>query len=237
MAVGLRLSAYLASLFAVGVFIACAAWAAVTDRSTPVPYGAEFALLGDGGQRIANHSVKLPGPIDRLPGVVVVANPAGKTTLVEFYDLNCPYCRIASTDISDLVAVDPRLRLVLVPFPVLGIPSIAASRVELAVAKLETPQQFYDFHRKIYEQRGVTDGQRALAVAQQLGFDQRALLKLGDSDAITQIMKEHVRLGNALGLEATPSFVIAGVAIVGYPGRHALQTIVDAVSACGKVKC
>jgi protein-disulfide isomerase len=51
---------------------------------------------------------------------VVAANPAGTTTLVEFYDLNCPFCRIASADIADMVAVDPQLRLVLVPFPVLG---------------------------------------------------------------------------------------------------------------------
>ena len=104
----------------------------------------------------------LLGPIDKLPGVVTVGNPNGKTTLVEFYDLNCPYCRIASSDIADMVDLDRELKLVLVPFPVLGIPSITASRVELAVAKLGTPQQFYDFHRKVYAQRGVTDGARAL---------------------------------------------------------------------------
>lgn len=198
---------------------------------------AELPLVGDDGQRIANHSVKLPGPIDQLPGVVVAANPGGSTTLVEFYDLNCPYCRIAAADIADLVELDPQLRLVLVPFPILGIPSIAASRVELAVAKLGTPQQFYAFHRKVYAQRGTTDGERALAIAQGLGLDAKALAKVGDSDEVTVIMKNHVRLGDALGLAATPSFVIGGVAILGYPGRYRLQAIVDAASTCGKVLC
>jgi len=61
-----------------------------------------------------------------------------------------------------MVEHDRNLRLVLVPFPVLGIPSIMAGRVELAVAKLGTPTQFYSFHRKIYSQRGTVDGQRAL---------------------------------------------------------------------------
>jgi protein-disulfide isomerase len=168
---------------------------------------------------------------------VTVGNPNGKTTLVEFYDLNCPYCRIASADIADMVDLDPNLKLVLVPFPVLGIPSIAASQVELAVAKLATPQQFYAFHRKIYAQRGTTDGVRALAVAQSLGLDVKKLAALGDSDDITETMKDHVRLGDSLGLAATPSFIIGGVAILGYPGRYRLQAIVDAASTCGKVVC
>jgi protein-disulfide isomerase len=172
-----------------------------------------------------------------LPGVVTVGNPNGKTALVEFYDLNCPYCRIASADIADMVDLDRELKLVLVPFPVLGVPSIAASRVELAVAKLGTPAQFYDFHRKVYAQRGVTDGARALEIARGLGLDIEALAKLGDSDEITATMKDHVRLGDSLGLAATPAFIIDSVAILGYPGRYRLQAIVDASAACGKVVC
>ena len=197
----------------------------------------QYPLVNDDGQRVPNHAVKLATPIDKLPGVVIAANPDGKTTLVEFYDLNCPYCRIASADIADMVAVDPEVRLILVPFPVLGIASIAASRVELALAKLSTPAQFYEFHRKVYSQRGVTDGLRALEIARGLGIDGQALTKLGDSDDITDTMKAHIALGNALGLAATPSFVIDGVAILGYPGRDGLQKIVDSARACGKVVC
>ncbi len=205
------------------------------DRSMQLV--SEYSLLNDDGQRLPNHSVKLASPLDKLPGVVVAANPDGKTALVEFYDLNCPFCRIASADVADMVAVDPELRLVLVPFPVLGIASIAASRVELAVAKLGTPAQFYDFHRQIYARRGTTDGLRALEVAHGLGFDDGALTKLGDSDEITKIMKAHVALGDALGLAATPAFIIDEVAILGYPGRDGLQKIVDASRSCGKVAC
>ncbi len=228
-----------------GLLSACAiaaslAWPAPSvaqERDRSMAAVSEFPLVGDDGQRVANHSVKLIGPIDRLPGVVTVGNADGKTTLVEFYDLNCPYCRIASADISDLVDLDPQLKLVLVPFPVLGIASIAASRVELAVAKLGTPQQFYAFHRKIYAQRGTTDGERALTIAASLGLDPKALVALGDSDEVTEIMKAHVRLGNSLGLAATPAFIIGNVAILGYPGRYRLQAIVDAASTCGKVVC
>jgi len=210
---------------------------AAQDRDRSAALVSEYPLAGDDGQRVPNHSVRLLGPIAGLPGVVTVGNPNGKTTLVEFYDLNCPYCRIASSDIADMVELDRELKLVLVPFPVLGIASVAASRVELAVAKLGTPQQFYDFHRKIYAQRGTADGARALDVAASLGFDVKALTEVGNSEEITEIMKAHLRLGNSLGLAATPAFVIAGVAILGYPGRYRLQAIVDAAATCGKVVC
>jgi protein-disulfide isomerase len=230
-------SIVLAAVLAAAALPSWSAAAAAQQRDRSMATVSEFPLLGDDGQRVPNHTVKLLGPIDRLPGVVTVGNPAGKTTLVEFYDFNCPYCRIAAADIADMVDLDPQLKLVLVPFPVLGIASIAASRVELAVAKLATPRQFYDFHRKIYAQRGVTDGARALEAAHGLGFDEKVLAALGDSDEVTEIMKSHLRLGNSLGLAATPAFIVGNAAILGYPGRYRLQAIVDAASACGKVVC
>jgi protein-disulfide isomerase len=223
-----------------GSLVILALWAPRADAQTrgqSAQLVSEFRLRNDEGERLLNHTVTLAKPIDRLPGVVVAANPNGKITLVEFYDLNCPYCRTASTDIAAMVAADPQLRLVLVPYPVLGIASIMSGRVELAVAKLGTPQQFYAFHRQVYAERGVIDGQRALAIGRGLGFEEATLTKLGDSDAITNTMKAHVALGDTLGLVATPSFIIGGVAILGYPGRNGLQKIVAAVGACGKVSC
>jgi protein-disulfide isomerase len=225
----------LAAAFAIAALLA--GHAAAQDRDRSMASVAEIPLTGDDGQVVPNHAVKLLGPIDKLPGVVTVGNPNGKTALVEFYDLNCPYCRVASADIADMVDLDRELKLVLVPFPVLGIPSIQASRIELVVAKLGTSQQFYDFHRKVYAQRGVTDGARALQIAHGLGLDAKALTKLADSDEITETMIAHVRLGNSLGLAATPAFIIDGVAILGYPGRYGLQAIVDASDACGKIVC
>jgi protein-disulfide isomerase len=225
------------SLCAMAVAGAISGHAAAQEPDRAMQAVVEYPLTGDEGQRVPNHTVKLPGPIDKLPGVVVAINPKGKTTLIEFYDLNCPFCRIASSDISDMVDLDPQLRLVLVPYPVLGLASILAARVELAVAKLGTPKQFFDFHHKVYAQRGTTDGLRALEIARGLGLDEGALRKLGDTDEITKTMKDHLRLGTALGLEATPAFVIAGVAILGYPGRYRLQAIVDAAASCSKVMC
>ena len=199
-----------------------------------------YPIRADDGAIIANHSVpaEVEGLIEKLPGVVVAGNPRGAVTLNEFYDLNCPYCRKASADIDKLLRTVKELRLVLVPFPVLGIPSIQGGKVELAVRQQATPLQFYEFHRKTMAVRGVMDGKRAFAIAQAMGLDDAKVAKAAnDDDEIPDTMIAHVRLGNALGIQATPGFVIKGVAINGYPGPKALARIIESVERCGKVVC
>lgn len=225
----------MALFLAAAISVAC--FGAALAQSRRAASTAEYPLIGDEGQRLPNHTVRLLGAIDRLPGVVVVGNPKGKETLIEFYDLNCPFCRLAATDLGEMLKNDHELRLVLVPYPILGVPSIGAARVELAVAKLGTPEQFYAFHRKVFGQRGTTDGARALEIAAGLGLNKQDLLALGDSKEITETMKNLVNLGTSLGLEATPSFIVGNLAILGYPGPHALSAIASAAATCGKAVC
>lgn len=199
----------------------------------------EFPIKADDGSTVANHRIaaELESQIEKLQNVVVAVNPKGKVTLYEFYDLNCPYCRKAAADIAELVRDNPNLRLVLVPFPVLGIPSILAARVEYAVNALATPLQAYKFHRAVYEGRGIIEDKRAFAAAQTVGLDVVKVRAKASDDAFAKIMTAHLRLGDALGIQATPGFVIGGVAIVGYPGKAALAAVIGAVEKCGKVVC
>lgn len=198
----------------------------------------EFPIKADDGTIVANHRIspELEAQIEKLPGAVVAANPKGKVTIAEFYDLNCPYCRRASADIDRLVASNKDVRLVLVPFPVLGIPSVLGGRVEFAVAKL-APEKFYAFHRKVYEGRGVIDANRALVAAQDVGLEIGEVTAAANEEGLGQKMLSHVRLGDALKIMATPGFVIKGVAIVGYPGPKALAKVVQSVEKCGAVVC
>jgi len=200
---------------------------------------AQFPIIADDGNVIANHTVpnELVARIEKLQNIVGAGNPAGKVTLYEFYDLNCPYCRRASEDIDELIQSNPNLRLVLVPFPVLGIPSILAARVEYAVNRLATPENAYKFHRAVYQGRGTVDDKRALAAAQAVGLESVELRQVANDDKFATVMKEHLRVGDALGIQATPGLVLGGVAIVGYPGKKALTEVINAVAKCGTVMC
>lgn len=198
-----------------------------------------YPIKADDGTPMANHRVpvELEAQIEKLAGIAIVGNPHGSVTIAEFYDVNCPFCRVASADIDALLKRNHELRLVLVPFPVLGIPSIQGTRVELAVLRLASAQTFYRFHRLLDEGRGTVDGARALAAAKEVGLDPDKVLAIANEDRLADVMKAHLHLGDALGIQATPGLVIKSVAFNGYPGPKALAIIVDAVDRCGAVIC
>jgi protein-disulfide isomerase len=219
------------------LLVVCGIFAAIGPAA--LAQGRQFPLKGDDGAPVANHRVaaELASEIERQAGIVTLGNRDGDVTLVEFYDLNCPYCRKAAPEIAAMLGRDKKLKLILVPFPVLSIASIEAARVEIALASLATPAQFYDFHRSIFAGRGAIDGTRALAVAKELGFGANEMIEAANDDHVTEAMKSHVRLGDALRLAATPAFVVKGVAILGYPGRKALESIVRSARRCNNVVC
>ena len=198
-----------------------------------------YPLHADDGSPMLNQRVspRLEARIDKLPGAVVAGNPKGKITLAEFYDLNCSFCRLASEHIAALVAANPELRLVLVPFPVFGVSSIQGTLVELAVARLVPPRKFYEFHRKLFETRGTIAGARALAQAEALGLDRKKVVSIANGDDMGKIMIAHVELGNALAIAVTPGFVIKGTAILGFPGPKSLAKIIASAQRCGEVVC
>lgn len=199
---------------------------------------AQFPLKADDGDPITNHALNAVEmkQVAGLPGLVDVSGK-GDVTLYQFYDLNCPFCREAAADVDELIRSDSALRLVFVPYPVLSVQSVAGARVELALRELGTPKQFLEFHRKIYAGRGTIDGDRALAVAQAMGFDRQKIIDAANAQRVTATMTAHAKLGTALKLMATPAYVVSGVAILGHPGLEPLQKIVGSVRRCKAVVC
>src|SRR6059058_708154 len=106
------------------------------------------------------------------PRGVTLGNKEGDVTFVEFFDYNCGYCKRAMTDMLDLMKNDPKLKVVLKEFPVLGPGSVEAARVAVAVRMQDkTGKKYMDFHQKLLGGRGQADKARAMAVAKEIGLD------------------------------------------------------------------
>jgi protein-disulfide isomerase len=163
---------------------------------------------------------------------VVLGNPKGDITLVEFFDYNCGYCRRANADMKKLIDEDPNLRLVLKEFPILSQGSVEAAQVGAAVL-LTAPEKYADFHEELITAPGQADGAKALAVAADLGLDTDALKVKADSEEAKNVIVESHQLAEKLDLTGTPSYATPEKVIVGAVGYDALkQAIADARSAC-----
>jgi protein-disulfide isomerase len=171
------------------------------------------------------------------PRQVTLGNPHGDVTLVEFFDYNCGYCRHALGDMLTLLKTDPKLRVVLKEFPVLGPGSVEAAKVAVAVRMQDkTGQKYLEFHTRLLGGRGQADGARALAVAKDVGLDMTRLQKDLASSEIKATINENLKLGDKLGLSGTPSYIIGKDVVVGAVGLDALKQQIS-TARCGKAAC
>lgn len=167
---------------------------------------------------------------------VVLGNPEGDVTLVEFFDYNCGYCKRAYGDMAELLKEDPKLRIVLKEFPVLGQGSIEAAQVAIAV-KLTDEAKYGDFHQKLLGIQGRANGAAALKVAQDLGLDMDAVKKNMDSSEVGATVEEVYTMANTLGLTGTPSYVIGSEVLVGAVGYDTLKDKIKSMRTCGETSC
>ena len=200
---------------------------------------AELERRQQESQKLAQRSAigEMRDTLAASAGSTVVANPAGDATLVEFFDYNCGYCKRALSDIRTLMKGDPKLRVVLKDFPVLGPESLEASRVGLAVKQQLKGEKLFDFHVKLMETRGRVNGERAIAVARELGADVARLQKDMESEDVKRAIQENVALADRLGLTGTPAFIVGEEVVSGAVGVEPLRKAIASVRQCGQATC
>jgi protein-disulfide isomerase len=166
---------------------------------------------------------------------VVLGNPKGDVTLVEFFDYNCTYCKRAHADMKKLIENDKNLRVVLKEFPVLGEGSVAAAQVATAV-NIVAPDRYGEFHDKLLSERGQANAERALAIVDEMGLDRKAIEAKVNSDEVKASITEAYDLANKLSLSGTPSYVTAKEVVVGAVGYDALKKKIEA-ARCTVANC
>lgn len=168
--------------------------------------------------------------LERNPTSPVVGNPDGDVTVVEFFDYRCGFCKRAHPTMTELLKSDPKVRVVLKEFPILGPESILASRAALAVHRMD-PAKYRPFHDALMTDRAAVSRERVLQVAKSVGIDIGKLEKGLVDPAIDAIIGETVELAQALGINGTPAFVIGNQIV---PGAVDLDTLKQLIAKARK---
>lgn len=175
--------------------------------------------------------------IFKSPRGVVVGHPEGDVNFVEFFDYNCGYCKRAMLDMMELMKADPKVRIVLKEFPVLGQGSVEAAQVGIALRMQDpTGKKYLDFHQKLLNGRGQADRAKATAAAKDSGADMARLEKDMTSPEIKATLEENFRIAEEMGMNGTPSYVIGEQVVVGAVGVESLKEKVN-IARCGKASC
>ncbi|PZO80514.1 MAG: disulfide bond formation protein DsbA [Mesorhizobium amorphae] len=161
----------------------------------------------------------------------VIGNPNGKTTVVEFYDYNCGFCRQALPDMQALAASDPDLRVVLKEFPILGPDSQKAHLVSMAFRSL-MPEKYGEFHKRLLGSEGRAGEASAIELAVSLGADEAKLREAMEDPAIMAAFQQTYELANRLGINGTPAYVMGDQVVSGALGLDVMREKVAEVRAC-----
>lgn len=154
----------------------------------------------------------------------VAGNPSGDITIVEFYDLRCPYCRHMQPVLDQLLHQNPRLRLVLKDMPVLGAASRLGARALLAA---ERQGGYLKLFQRLMHSGPPTEGSLQ-ADAQALGLDWARMQREMEEPAIQDKIDANLALARRLHVDGTPAFIVGDRLI---PGEVELADLQHAIGA------
>jgi protein-disulfide isomerase len=149
----------------------------------------------------------------------VGGTPRGTTTIVEFFDYQCPHCQRVHGPLKMLLATDPDVRLVYKEFPILGPGSTIAAQAALAG---RAQGRYAALHDALMEAAGPLDEPAVLRIAASVGLDVERLKQDMRGPAIAAILERNARLARLLGINGSPTF-IAGTKLV--PGEMSLEEL------------
>ena len=158
------------------------------------------------------------------PTSPVEGNAQGTVAIVEFFDYRCAHCRHVATTIDRLVSSNTSVRVIYKNFPVLGEPSVLAARGAVAA---QQQGGWAKLHRAMLAFQGDFTVENILTIGKSVGLDAARLKTDMMSPATQKTLRDNMTLAAALGLDATPSFVIGDRVIRGALSPEAFQAIID----------
>lgn len=168
-----------------------------------------------------------------LRGAPVKGSANAPVTIVEFSDLECPFCKQESSSLRQLMSEDPgKVRLVFKFYPLTNIHPWSMQAAEAGVCVAEQGnQKFWDFEQAVFDaQEQITP---ADAAGRLRNFASEAGAALAGYDSCLrspktkQAVEASIANGNSVGVQSTPTLYVNGRMIPGAIQSAELKLLVD----------
>lgn len=172
-------------------------------------------------------------------GLPVRGNPTAPVTIVEFSDFECPYCRMASSTVEQILEQYPEdVKVVYAHFPLNIHPWAKPAAIAATCAAQQDTDAFWTLHDLYFEQQSaiettnVVEKSRAalanagldLSVWETCASDANSAAYKGASAAVDTQMA----LGDGYDVSGTPAFFVNGRFV---NGNQPLTVFVEAIEA------
>lgn len=160
------------------------------------------------------------------PDNPVLGNPEGDVTIVEFFDYQCPYCKMNHRDLTEVVAQDGNVRLVMKDWPIFGASSVRASQLTLGAVSIGA---YEAANAALMATKGRLSDAGINEALQKAGLDVARLDAAYRANRATWdgLMTRNSFQAEQLGLQGTPAFII-GTTI--FPGAMDRKALLEAIA-------
>jgi protein-disulfide isomerase len=158
----------------------------------------------------------------RDPNSPVMGNPQGDVTLVKFTDYQCSFCKAADPRIDKLLADDPKVRLVVKEFPILGPVSVVAAKAALASQK---QGKYHEYHKAMMAYRGKLTNEDVFAMAAKVGLNVDKLKADMESPEVTDQLLDTFNLARAMKVSLTPGYIVNATVLSGVSSKTSSAAI------------
>ncbi len=135
---------------------------------------------------------------------LVMGNPEGRETYIEFLDYRCGFCRRAHDEVNQLIADSKETRIVTIMRPVLGPDSETLARFAMAAAQ---QGKFAAANNYLYENEVAADDAGLEQVSKAIGADWNKIRSAMTGNDVSARLAEHNRIGDDLQVHGTPFFI------------------------------
>lgn len=153
-------------------------------------------------------------------------NPKGDVVVVEFFDYNCPACKMMFKGLDELVKKDSNVKVVFKEMPIFGEQSNKNSAVGLAIAEL-APEKYFAFHEGMMAHEGRITPEQAIKIGVSLGIKEADIKKTMEKESITKKIQETHLLANELQVRGTPAVIIGDKLIPSAVDYNSLKQIIE----------
>ncbi|MBD5405591.1 DsbA family protein [bacterium] len=169
----------------------------------------------------------------------IIGNADGKVVIYEFYDYNCGYCKRGNAVLSEVLASENDVKVVLKSFPIFPVSQIPGRAIVAAANQDAT--KVAEFHKALFEnslvpevdekttEKDMNDKIKAivLGLAKKAGLDVVQLEKDMSSPAVEEEILRTRQLAEKLGIQGTPAFVVGDQLFRGYIDETQMKTAIE----------
>lgn len=143
----------------------------------------------------------------------VLGDAKAEVAIVEFSDFECPYCRQYQKNtfpsLTDKYVNSGKVKYIFVDFPL----SFHAQAHPAAVAAACAHKQgaFWKMHNLLFDNQSALGEQTFLKLASDLQLNGRQFKQCLQDPKVVAQLREQVRLGEAVGVQGTPAFLIGRI--------------------------